>query len=366
MRYRFATAAAVAAALTFSGAAVASAAPPTAVTSCGTTLTGAGYLPHDLTCTGDQGVILAGDATLDLRGHRLTGPGSGGGVELSTTGTSRIVNGTIRGWSTAVSSDDDLLTPLDATLAKLRLVGNRAGVAVWGGTLRATRLAIFDNTALGLGAFYGAAEVAVSDSVIRNNGEYGINADEARVHVTRSALVGSQYAFLCFSSVCDVSRSVVADSDIGFWGQASRGTHANNTYARNGTAFRSGLADSPDAVYDDEVQDNRFVGNDIAVNILGIASSAYRRNTFTRNGVGVRLANEDSDSYDVLLEANTFKRNGDGINLIPLFGTAKLSGNRAVKNTGWGIYAPNAVDLGGNTASGNGNEPQCVGVVCGS
>jgi parallel beta-helix repeat protein len=41
-----------------------------------------------------------------------------------------------------------------------------------------------------------------------------------------------------------------------------------------------------------------------------------------------------------------------------------LSGNSARKNTRWGIHAPGAVDLGGNTASGNGNQPQCVGVAC--
>jgi len=68
----------------------------------------------------------------------------------------------------------------------------------------------------------------------------------------------------------------------------------------------------------------------------------------------------------VLIEQNTLRRNGDGINLLDVFGTALLGGNRAVNNTGWGINAPQATDLGGNTASGNGNEPQCVGVVCAS
>jgi hypothetical protein len=34
------------------------------------------------------------------------------------------------------------------------------------------------------------------------------------------------------------------------------------------------------------------------------------------------------------------------------------------QNARWGIHAPGAIDLGGNTARGNGNEPQCVGVVC--
>ena len=41
-----------------------------------------------------------------------------------------------------------------------------------------------------------------------------------------------------------------------------------------------------------------------------------------------------------------------------------IGGNDARNNTGWGIYAPGATDLGGNTAAHNGNQPQCVGVVC--
>ena len=41
-----------------------------------------------------------------------------------------------------------------------------------------------------------------------------------------------------------------------------------------------------------------------------------------------------------------------------------IGGNSARNNTGWGINAPGATDLGGNTARHNGNEPQCVGVVC--
>ncbi|WP_166435968.1 hypothetical protein [Cellulomonas shaoxiangyii] len=41
-----------------------------------------------------------------------------------------------------------------------------------------------------------------------------------------------------------------------------------------------------------------------------------------------------------------------------------LGGNEARGNSGWGIHAPGVTDAGGNTARGNGNQPQCVGVVC--
>jgi hypothetical protein len=331
-----------------------SAATPTAVTTCGTTLTGAGYLPGDLSCTGGDGVILAGDATLDLRGRRLIGPGSGVGVRLSPSGKSRIVNGTIRGWGTAVSSDEDFETPLDATLT---------GLNAYGGVVLAKHVTAADNTGSGIQGDFGA-DLTVADSVLRNNKETGLGT-YGPLHASRLVIVGSQRGVSCFESTCDVSRSLIADNETGVSGFASRGTYAGNTFVRNRTAFSTGYSNAPSTLrYDEEVRDNRFLDNDVAVTIGAIASTAYRRNTFSRNGVGFQDDGEWQDSFVVLLERNTLTRNGDGINLRPMFRTAQLSGNRAVRNTGWGIHVPDAVDLGGNSASGNGNEPQCVGVVC--
>ena len=367
MGYRFATAAAVAAALTLAGAGVATAATPTAVASCGTTLTGAGYLPHDLTCTGDVGVNLAGDATLDLRGHRLTGPGSSGvGVQLSPTGRSTVVHGTIRGWSAAIATDTDSETSFDATVTGLRLVGNRAGLYAYGfpGALHASRLAVLNNTTSAVSADYGA-DITITESVLRNN-PTGL-AIWGAVHADRLVITGSQKAVSCYESACEVSHSLISDSETGVYGWAARGTYEGNTFARNDVAWATGFSDRPSTThFEEEVRGNRFVGNDVAVRMDGIASTAFRRNTFTGNGIGITNAGPNSDSFVVLMEQNTFKRNGDGIRLLDIFGTALLSGNRAVRNTGWGIYAPQATDLGDNTASGNGNEPQCVGVVCAS
>ena len=42
-----------------------------------------------------------------------------------------------------------------------------------------------------------------------------------------------------------------------------------------------------------------------------------------------------------------------------------IGGNSALDNLLRGIDAPNgATDAGGNAAQGNGQDPQCVGVVC--
>ena len=77
-------------------------------------------------------------------------------------------------------------------------------------------------------------------------------------------------------------------------------------------------------------------------------------------------ANPPGEMYPerFVLEENTFRRNRDAV-LVPR-AAASLRGNDAFRNSGQGIVAPNATDLGGNTARGNGVEPQCTGVTCGS
>ena len=62
------------------------------------------------------------------------------------------------------------------------------------------------------------------------------------------------------------------------------------------------------------------------------------------------------------MDTNSFTHNGSGIFIED--GGISLQNNIAKNNTEWGIYAPHSIELGGNRASGNGNSPQCVGVVC--
>lgn len=59
-------------------------------------------------------------------------------------------------------------------------------------------------------------------------------------------------------------------------------------------------------------------------------------------------------------------RNERGINVdaVHLDAPVAMRTTVAVRNSGYGIWAPHATDLGGNVAWGNGIEPQCTGVVC--
>ena len=103
------------------------------------------------------------------------------------------------------------------------------------------------------------------------------------------------------------------------------------------------------------VTGTRFVGNGTATAVDGYGVLTVRSSTFRDNVVGFTTL-PGSEDVSVLLDGNRFTRNGDGI--LPTVAGVRLKDNAAVRNLGWGIHAPGAVDLGGNTARGNGRSPQ--------
>src|SRR3954470_3417512 len=72
------------------------------VATCGAVLTTDARLDRDLTCPAGDGLVLAGDLTLALDGHRLTGPGDQAGTAVSVTGpwSVTVSDGTIQSWLT--------------------------------------------------------------------------------------------------------------------------------------------------------------------------------------------------------------------------------------------------------------------------
>lgn len=141
--------------------------------------------------------------------------------------------------------------------------------------------------------------------------------------------------------------------DAGFFGVDV----SDSRLAGNGVAFRSSAYLGAGAL-----ERNSFVDNGTGVELTGTTASLVN-NVFSGNDVAFTSSEPVEDSTSRLV-GNRFVRNGDAI-VITEPGT-ELQGNLAENNRGWGIYAPGAVDLGGNRARGNGNEPRCVGVVCGA
>jgi hypothetical protein len=339
---------------------------------CGAHLTANAKLTADLTCPAGDGVTLDAAVTLDLGGHRLAGSGSGTGVTVPSGVQGAVIrNGSIRDWGRAVGVDGDVSGPEVAASATVRRVSvNGFGITVTGGTVTVERSAFRGTGApfqSGVAAFMG--EFHVSDSTFDGVGLSAGVINE--VSVTRSAIRNADTALSCSEAVCSITASRLERNGTVYRGWDSGLTLRGNLIRDNGvgydarTAFGQPLGGGPDLV-----ERNAFVGNDVAVHFGPGAGTTVRGNVFTGNRRGIESPafDEEQGTFKVLLQDNALTRNGDAIYLpdafLPTPTGFSLKGNRAIRNTGWGIYAPRSTDLGGNVARGNGNQPQCVGVAC--
>jgi hypothetical protein len=363
---QLATAGLVAAAVTMATAGTANAAPQT-VTTCGSTVTGYAILASDLTCTSSPGVTLTGDATLDLGGHTLSGNSfdlADVGVVTSTTGRSRIINGTIERWGRGVSGNFDRAGRPVVDVRGVRFFANHRAIDAIRTILTVDR-SDFDDGERGVNVGF-SSFATVTRATFTSHGEAGVYTDESPLGVIVSRSTwngGGSTGIRCGGGFCTVTNNVISGTGTGVQTFDTRLILVGNDIVGNLTGYVPGS----DTGSPEDVRGNRFLDNGVAVRVYGGAfgvgagaAAELRRNVFEGNSVGFWA--EAEGDYDFLLDRNTFTSNGDGVRAS--VGSPRLARNSAVDNTGWGIYAPGAVDLGGNTASGNGNEPQCVGVAC--
>jgi len=329
--------------------------PPT----CGSTLTVDTVLRADLVCDG-PGLRLAPGVSLNLKGHTLRGKGTGVGLSVASAGDATVKNGTLTGWDTALGvhaatdqghgrlriekvsfrdNDEGLRGSLDwfhskdVTITKSTFTGNRvfALVSSFSGGFDVSR-----TTFMGNGVGVAGGLTALTDShFIRN--DVAVSADESHMTILRSTFidnrVGVRSVWLEYGDLT-IKDSKFTGSDVAV---GSETVHAH-------------------------IRRSTFVGNTTAVTI-GIAGATVVGNTFRANGTTLELVEEDFSP--TLVQDNTFRLNGDGLVLdVTSDSVLSVGGNDARNNTGWGIHVSGVTDLGGNTARKNGNEPQCVGVVC--
>ncbi|MGW6130450.1 hypothetical protein ACWFNE_10545 [Cellulomonas sp. NPDC055163] len=336
---------------------------PVAVTTCGQTVTSDAYLAHDLTCPTDVAVVLEGDGVdLDLRGHVLRGTRESNGVVLPGWENHTIRNGTIRGFGAGVSTTEvDVTVPeprvrLQDVVLRENWFGLDASftsrVVVDGGR-------VVDNDTGLAGGFQGYVEVT-GGTVFRGNG-LAISqwVDVEGATFTRNDLVGE-----CSDGYLRISGSRITRNRQVFGGTFACAPALEGSYvAHNDLVLPVEHYPSGTAL----LTDNDFVRNGVVIDAFGPVEAVG--NTFVRNDVAVRspevgvpAENPDWVWPFVTLTDNIFLRNGDAIDVLS---PGVLTGNRVERSTGWGIHAPNVTDGGGNTASRNGREPQCTGVVCG-
>ncbi|MBO9554522.1 right-handed parallel beta-helix repeat-containing protein [Cellulomonas sp.] len=342
---------------------VASASP----VACGATLTADTTLTADLRCPGANPALeLATGVTLDLGGHAIVGNGTGTGVLAPAEGAT-VRNGTLRGWDVAVTNrwadPDAETTALTLVVEDARLAGNRVGLQThgetfgWGWAPAEVRRTTFSGNGTGIDlTWYGRA--TVEGATFKDNGT-GISSDASGVQISGTAFRRNTQALSGYETGFTVDTSTFTRNTDGIRvAGTSSLTLLDSTISGSGTAVDAALAYLV-------IQRSTISGNTTGV-LAEPAGGTIQGTTFRGNGTAFS-ATVAPFAWDLVLQDNVVVRGGDGI-VVQATGedwtALKLGGNRVDGNTGWGIYAPGVTDLGGNTARGNGNEPQCTGVVC--
>lgn len=332
---------------------------------CGSTITTNTVLTADLRCSGDgPALTVVGGAVLDLGRHTVSSPGRsaddstsvGVGIQGVESGAEATVrNGTITGFAKGIDAEDSTGTA-NGTVQNVLLTRNGTGIfGVFAKfTVTATRFVGNDDGLLALFTF-----ATISGSKFVDNASTGVTLSASGgLTVAKSLFHHNGVAVTCSEVGMTVSGTTFTANTTAISAYFCEGaTVSSSNFVGNTTGYYSTFGPN-DAR--DELLGNRFAANTTAVD-AGV-STYLARNTFVGNKTALRSVPQ----YDFIVDTITMEKNHFTLNTDAVYitGPASIRGTVAIKNSGYGIYAPNATDLGGNIAHLNGITPQCTGVVC--
>jgi len=152
---------------------------------------------------------------LDLRGHTLTGPGTGDAVRYR--GDAEVRNGTVTGWGTGLAPDvvDEHEEVLRVRVRSMRFVDNGTGVVAASGFVGRPALvevvaSRFEGNRTGLSGNFGSG-FDVRGSRFVENGE-AASIITAGITVTGSRFDRNGVALSCDESGCLLDGSVLRDT----------------------------------------------------------------------------------------------------------------------------------------------------------
>ncbi|HEX7521775.1 MAG TPA: NosD domain-containing protein [Acidimicrobiia bacterium] len=347
--------------------------PADATPTCGSTLTASVTFTRGLVCTGNGLVIAAEGITVNLNGHSITGNGSGSGSGIVTNGHAvTIRDGRITNFDSGVSANQG--PNHGPTIVRVHFDHNQIGVLLVrvGGAL--VRASSFMNNRTGISCGEGGGDGYSGNTFSKNtdgvdlfkcnnvrvrNNSFSANTTGISGDQTLSAVVESNHIaggttgidFELRNQDAVITRNTIINGRIGIrvsTGGVSSGQRqpvSGNTISRN--VMRNNGAAGLAIIIDATQFLPSFVSNNVVI------ANVFDRNGFhpagtTNSPLGTELINDGA-------YANVL--NGDD--------AFTFRDNVATGNADLGIQAVAGInDGGGNTASGNGNAAQCLGVAC--
>jgi hypothetical protein len=277
----------------FTLASPAAAAPPTGqrITHCGQAFTGgAAYLVHDLTCSTGFSIVSTDDAaasvSLDLRGHRLRGTGSGVAFDVAGNAAAfaglGVVNGRVDHWGTAFRG---FFAAIDLTTVRV------------------------DHNHLAMSCI--KASCTIVDSVLSRN-TVGTSGGDASIGATRTRFIHNQTGMVVAGGgffISAATDSVFRGNRLGVrLSDHGGGEFRGNLFVKNRVGVVGAAADGGAADFD--------------VTLVG--------NTFTKNRDGIFLHGGDDRSGTHSVGDNTAYKNSRYGIWAPW--ATDLGGNRAWHN----------------------------------
>ena len=358
----------------------AAAAPP----SCGDTIVADTTLTANLLCLAGDGLTIGADGVeLDLGGFAIIGSPAVLATGVQATGVSDFVirNGTVRGFDKAIVFD----TATDGLLRDLQIKHNSGGVVLSNGSDR-NRISRSRFVANGDGSvsIVDSSKNRIVNSVFRATTNAVLFVSGSNNTVLGSSIRGSVFAGRGARNTTIRVNDIIGPglpTGIDNWG-----AEATRIIRNRITRFETGIH-----LYEDS-HDARIRGNTIKRNVVGVRLSddgfadildgvVVLANNLSVNGATGLLMSPDSgdSSLGLRILGNAASRNGaspagttndaaetvdDGIHVYEAGTTVTIGGNRANRNSDYGIQAKGVTDGGGNTAAGNGDPGQCFGVIC--
>lgn len=335
---------------------------------CGSVVTTHVTLQSDLHCPG-VALSVQGDVVLALAGHTVTGDID----QLSTFGSStQIDGGTVRGNLVAAGSTPDAGVAVSLHHVSLRGSLKVAGaVTTTASDISGDIVAPSNNDPLYI-TLHGTTVAGTTSStrsvVITASSTGQVNDFNGGIDIEGSSVAGVEGDLaslrLVNSAVGAGGVSVYKPFDVTLSGDTVTGAAAGLEYVEGASSSH---------VTGPSVTNTTFINNGVGLEIsfaLDIPGTRIEGDTFVHNataGLQIGPGISGVNAAGSTISHNTFVRNGGpGLWIEPstLSSGFRVANNVTTHNAGHGILAPGVTDGGGNSATGNGTQPQCVGVTC--